>query len=380
MTIRSPQFSAAVQATTDNESNLDELEEIPPEDITIAIFCALPYEAVAVKYSLDEEFSCRPKTSGPKKYVYSFGRLGNHKIVIARPHQMGTVKAAQCAATVSQQFHNVRFALMVGIGAGIPNLPTHDIRLGDIAVSIPRDNHPGVIQYDFGKYEKGGFVLKGSLDKPPPILINADGSIEEDEMMNRSPLRNFLKDIMKRSGFARPDTNDILFDQNFHHVNDGCDCSGCEASSEKKLAPRTVRRDKHPVVHRGLILSGSGVVKNPLDREQLRQDYRDAICYEMEAAGIMDEIPCLVIRGICDYADTHKQDGWHYYAATVAAAYCKTILSKVDYQDVEETSSMRYLLSKVVRGIQQNQRHALSINPPVKCREANQRKCYSKCS
>jgi nucleoside phosphorylase len=107
--------------------------------------------------------------------------------------------------------------------------------------------------------------------------------------------------------------------------------------------PRAERDTKagQPVVHRGLILSGGGVVKNPEDRDRLRRDHGDAICFEMEAAGIMDEIPCLVVRGICDYADTHKQDGWHHYAAAVAAAYGKAILLKIYGQDVEETKSMK---------------------------------------
>ncbi|KAE8342696.1 hypothetical protein BDV24DRAFT_162228 [Aspergillus arachidicola] len=96
-------------------------------------------------------------------------RASGHSLVIARPTQIGTVSAAQCAATVNQRFPNVRFALMVGIGAGIPNPPSRDIRLGDIAVSIPQHNHPGVIQYDFGKYEGDSFVLKVPLNKPPSI-------------------------------------------------------------------------------------------------------------------------------------------------------------------------------------------------------------------
>ncbi|KAE8395978.1 hypothetical protein BDV23DRAFT_178045 [Aspergillus alliaceus] len=70
----------------------------------------------------------------------------------------------------------------------------------------------------------------------------------------------------------------------------------------------------------------------------------------MEAAGIMDEIPCLVVRGICDYADTHKQDSWHYYAAAVAAAYCRALLCKVDSQEVEETRSMREVI-KDMKGL-----------------------------
>lgn len=94
------------------------------------------------------------------------------------------------------------------------------------------------------------------------------------------------------------------------------------------------------MVHRGLILSESGVVKNPEDRLRLLRGHADAICFEMEAAGIVDEIPCLVVRGICDYADTHKQDGWHYYAAAVAAAHGKAILLKIHGADLQAAESM----------------------------------------
>jgi hypothetical protein len=33
----------------------------------------------------------------------------------------------------------------------------------------------------------------------------------------------------------------------------------------------------------------------------------DVLCFDMEAAGLMDSFPCLVVRGICDYADSQKQ-------------------------------------------------------------------------
>ncbi|KAL2814774.1 purine and uridine phosphorylase [Aspergillus granulosus] len=326
------------------------LKEISPNSITIAIFSALTYEAVAVECMLDEEYECCPKALGPIKYVYSFGRIEKHKVVIAQPHQMGTVAAAHCATAVSQQFPNVRFALMVGIGAGIPNPPKHDIRLGDIAVSSPQDAHAGVMQYDFGKYELDGFVLKGCLNKPPPILTSADKWLEREELKGRNPLREALGRITRDPKFSRPNTADVLFDDKFHHLNNGSDCGACEAAEEKLVVSRTPRPDKQPIIHRGLILSGNGVVKNPRDRDHLRR-YADAICYEMEAAGIMDEIPCLIVRGVCDYADTHKQDGWHYYAAAVAAAYCRTLLCKIDSQGVEETESR--VLIQTTKNIQQ---------------------------
>ncbi|RYP21593.1 hypothetical protein DL767_009233 [Monosporascus sp. MG133] len=46
----------------------------------------------------------------------------------------------------------------------------------------------------------------------------------------------------------------------------------------------------------------------------------------MEAAGLMNDFPCLVMRGICDYGDSHKNDGWQRYAAAAAAAYAKEFL------------------------------------------------------
>ncbi|KAL2783949.1 hypothetical protein BJX66DRAFT_330305 [Aspergillus keveii] len=284
-------------------SSSDTSKEISAESITIAIFCALVYEAVAVEQMLDEEYTCHPEAIGQINYVYSFGRINEHRIVIAQPHQVGTVVAAQCATAVSHQFSNIRFALM--------------------------DSHAGVIQYDFGKYEQEGFVLKGCLNKPPSILISADKWLAREELKDRRPLERALERITKIPRFSRPNTDDILFDDKFHHINKGSGCEDCETSNEKLVMHRPNRQNMQPVVHRGLILSGNGVIKNPRDRDYL-QRYTDAICFEMEAAGIMDEISCLIVRGICDYADTHKQDGWHFYAAAVAAAYCRTLLCKID--------------------------------------------------
>ncbi|OLN92294.1 Kinesin light chain 1 [Colletotrichum chlorophyti] len=45
----------------------------------------------------------------------------------------------------------------------------------------------------------------------------------------------------------------------------------------------------------------------------------------MEAAGAIADFPCLVVRGISDYCDSHKNDQWHGYAAAVAAAYARQL-------------------------------------------------------
>jgi nucleoside phosphorylase len=61
----------------------------------------------------------------------------------------------------------------------------------------------------------------------------------------------------------------------------------------------------------------------------------DVLCFEMEAAGLSNHFPCVVIRGICDYADSHKNHQWQGYAAMVAAAYAKDLLLCIPPNHVE---------------------------------------------
>jgi nucleoside phosphorylase len=65
----------------------------------------------------------------------------------------------------------------------------------------------------------------------------------------------------------------------------------------------------------------------------------------MEAAGLMDNFPCIVIRGICDHADSQKNDSWQEYAATTAAACAKELLEYVQPNDVEQELSVKDVLA-----------------------------------
>ncbi|KAL2836058.1 hypothetical protein BJX68DRAFT_42947 [Aspergillus pseudodeflectus] len=50
------------------------------------------------------------------------------------------------------------------------------------------------------------------------------------------------------------------------------------------------------------------------------------IGFEMEGAGVWDNISCLIIKGVCDYADSHKNKAWQVYAAATGAATAKAFL------------------------------------------------------
>jgi nucleoside phosphorylase len=113
-------------------------------------------------------------------------------------------------------------------------------------------------------------------------------------------------------------------------------CDDCDLT---RTIPRPARRSPDvPKVHYGVIVSSNTFVKSATQREYLRMEVGDdCICLEMEAAGLLNSFPCLVIRGISDYADSHKNNGWHAYAAATAAAYAKELLGFVDNRDLAQT-------------------------------------------
>ncbi|KAI9923967.1 hypothetical protein MW887_007425 [Aspergillus wentii] len=290
----------------------------------------------AAKVMLDKP---HPKLSQPRHdhNAYTLGEIGGHNIVIAcLPNGVyGTTSAAIVADQMLSTFHSIRFGLMVGIGGGVP-MP-NDIRLGDIVVSKPTGQLGGVVQYDYGKtVASGRFERTGSLSKPPQVILTALANLEANHMIDEPQFPTYLSDVMKRntrlqSKFGTPgQEEDQLFESTYDHEESYSDCSKCHKS---KLIHRKLRSQSQ--IHYGLVASGNQVMKHGQTRDKLAQEH-GILCFEMEAAGLMDHFPCLVIRGICDYSDSHKNKQWQGYAAMVAAAYAKELLSETSVTKTEK--------------------------------------------
>jgi hypothetical protein len=128
--------------------------------------------------------------------------------------------------------------------------------------------------------------------------------------------------------FSRPDKY-WLFQASYDHKGKSADCSRCDPD---QLVRRTTRETKEPVIHYGLIASGNQVMKSATTRDAVAREL-NILCFEMEAAGLMDQLPCLVIRGVCDYCDSHKHKQWQGYAALTTAAYIRVLLGVVPLYD-----------------------------------------------
>lgn len=317
---------------------------------------------------LDEEHQRPPDFAQPRQdtNVYTWGNIGIHNVVIATlpAGEYGTTSASNVATTLLMSFPEVRFGLMVGIGAGVPR-PGKDIRLGDVVVSEPKGTSGGVVQYDFVKaiqdvvnVLQGGRLQRiGMLNKPPTVLLNAVSALKKQHEMRRyTRIPEFLQDMVKRfpgMGEQEPESpayiyqeahNDRLFEASYGHAGDGDCASICDLS---RIKSRTPRPSNDPKIHYGVIASGNTLVKNATTREVLaRQTGEDCICFEMEAAGLMNTFPCLVIRGICDYADSHKNDTWQRYAAATAAACARELFPHIPAQELSSSKPAQDVLTQ----------------------------------
>ncbi|OQD99022.1 hypothetical protein PENVUL_c066G05161, partial [Penicillium vulpinum] len=191
------------------------------------------------------------------------------------------------------------------------------------------------------------FERKGFLEAPPTALLNAARELAvRRQRVDDDPIWGNLGRIqtsrrrLRRFKFPGA-VNDHLYPSNYTHGQQGipCEDSGCDPK-QRIERPTDEEDDSFIVVHRGTIASGELVIKDAKKRDDMAQEY-GVLCFEMEAAGALTDFPCMVIRGISDYCDSHKNDQWHGYAAAVAAAYARQLFFHMSIEEVQRNSNPR---------------------------------------
>lgn len=286
------------------------MKKLKKEDYTIAWICALPDpEWKASRLLLDEEHE-DADLGHNAQHQYVYGRMGRHNLVMGclPSTQIGIGAAASLTAAMVATFPNLKYGLLVGIGGGVPGAQ-HDIRLGDVVVSHPNpvSQDGGVVQYDQGKAIFGGQIQStGLLNLPPYAILSAISKIRSSPSTHE--FEAYLSKLTSFSPFARPTRPDVLL---------------------STILERPQRANDRPVVHYGRIATGNLVIKDASTRDQLSKKHGGVLCFEMEAAGLLNQLPCMVVRGICDYCDEHKNKDWQAYAAATAAAWTRMLLEQM---------------------------------------------------
>ncbi|KAF5001729.1 hypothetical protein FDECE_10862 [Fusarium decemcellulare] len=319
--------------TTTQRSHADRTVILDPSNYKVAWIAPLEIEARAAMCLLDERHRGRFPVNRGDDYVFQAGAMGGHNIIIATlpaGQEYGTGSAAALAGQVKKFFSNLWFGLLVGVAAGLPDLPARDIRLGDVLVGLPVGESAGLVPYDLGKETEDGFQplrLGHSLAMTEPIVRAAIGSIKLQAPNDSEiflPYYEKIRDCEHATGtFADPgQDDDILY------------LAGQEEAAER---PRRSSSRRTRVWY-GPIGSGDKLLKNAEKRNELRDRY-GIIGLEMEAAGTMNRIPVGVIRGVCDYGDRHKNKNWQPYAAAMAASYARALLDEIPSSDASRAST-----------------------------------------
>lgn len=326
-----------------------------PDAYTVGWICAVEAELVAAQLFLDEEHDAPDELPVNDNNSYTLGRIGNHLVVIAAlPHwQYGLVTAAEVAKDMARSFPNVRIGLMVGIGGGAPS-QKQDIRLGDVVVSSPGYGSGGVFQYDYGKsIQDKSLTVTGNLNQPPQFMLTTMSTLKARYARYGNGIEKAINSLLEkearlRAKYQRPDAStDRLYHSSFKHA--GSDEESCESTcgdDDSNLISRAQRAEDqdNPAIHYGLIASANRLMKDAFIRDKLSAE-KDVLCFEMEAAGLMNHFPCVVIRGICDYSDSHKNVRWQGYAAMAAAAYAKDFLNRIAPSKVEAEKRISAILA-----------------------------------
>lgn len=316
---------------------------VPPgcHDFRVAIMCALPLEATAVAALFEEKWDASELNKEPNDpNAYSIGPIGRHSVVLVHMPRMGKVPSASVAAHLRRTFPSLGLVLMVGICGGVPFGAGEQRMLGDVVIS------EGIVQYDMGKQlvdryvkvlppQQPGFSISSVLKKLQTLQERK--RLEENSFKNLQRLQHeaelegsaeypgrewdkvFRPDYLHRhrgTSICVECSVDKVCDES---VKMACDELGCSEQGLETMFIST--RDSHrPAVHFGLIASGDTVVRSGKFRDGIAKQ-TNAIAFEMEGAGMCTEFPnFVVIKSICDYADSHKNKKFQGYAAATAAA------------------------------------------------------------
>lgn len=331
-------------------------------DFKIAIICSQSLSVSAVEALFDARWNDVDYGKAPgDPNVYTTGRVGHHNVVVTQMPGTGKCIAASVSSSFRTSYSNIQLALVVGLCGGVPFVKEEEkeeeIVLGDVVIS------EAVVQYDLGRRFPDRFIRKDSirdnLGRPSAeirsFLVKLKTRRSQKRLLNS--MSQYLAALHDKPGMAYPGMDKAkLFDSSYPHkhqdlptcdlctdcrqrrypvyhgaLRSPCEKLNCDESMlllrSRNIAVSEDQEPPNPVVHFGLFASGDTVVQSSQDRDQIASR-EGVIAFETEGAGVWDNFPCVLIKGVCNYADSHGSKEWHNYASATAVACTKAFLEQ----------------------------------------------------
>ncbi|MDY6854520.1 MAG: hypothetical protein SWO11_07400 [Thermodesulfobacteriota bacterium] len=280
------------------ESHIPVKNDKSSDSVDIVIITALLKEQDAVLRHLDstERIQSKNRVYYKGEIPHSQGADSYSVVVLSLPG-MGNVQAA-IATSQAITVWNPTHVILVGITAGLKEKDLHwDSRwLGDILVAEQ------IVGYEPGK------VIDGKTNRRYEVVRPAFNLIESARNL---PVENWVL-----SGkMPRPD------------------------GSSSRIIPK---------VHFGVVASGEKVIADNDFAQELKTHWSKLAGIEMESYGTAlaayqaDSAPgMLMVKGICDWADSDKNDAWQEYAADISGAFIIACLKQSPFESSQREQAAR---------------------------------------
>lgn len=366
------------------------------DEFEVALVCSLPLEYDAVSLLFDQFWDENGDQYGRAigdPNTYTTGRFGKFDVVLVLLPNTGKISAASATASLRSSYPGLRLVILTGICGAVPSSDGGDeILLGDVIISKT------LIQYDYGRQYPDNFVAKDttedSLGRPDKnirsLVAVLETARERERVKERVAVlleqiqdlaakkpRRFKSDTYQYPGAA----SDKLFESSYRHKHHNspkclceqfheysdpvceesrdlpCDVLGCD---DGHVIPRqrleTNRQQEQqgsskevqvPSVFIGRFGSGDKMLKSGEHRDWIAKRY-GVLAFEMEGAGVWDELPCIIVKGVCNYADSHTNNRWHNFAAATAASVAKSLVERYTKTDKSAMIQIKEQVKKMM--------------------------------
>ncbi|KAL3457930.1 hypothetical protein BJX64DRAFT_302340 [Aspergillus heterothallicus] len=270
--------------------------------------------------------------------------MGDQHVVLFCLANIGKADAALAAGVFRMSYPNIRHILVVGVCGAVPSHGTKDIYLSDVVIG------KGLMIYDSGRCTPSGFEPRHKSPREPDIEVaHLHRHLELNEGLAgfRTMFTQNLSQLPEDQWRLPVGSPDITYDTNCIHKHRGVDLEyncrlpdkicddAAKATCETLGCDKSATRSRHrggpypqPQFHFGIIGTADSVMRSAKDRDELARKY-NTITFEMEGSGasVLNNLTsCIVVKGVCDYADSHKHKRWQEFAAATGAAAAKSLI------------------------------------------------------
>ncbi|KAJ4855399.1 NACHT domain-containing protein [Trichoderma breve] len=347
------------------------------DEFEIAIVCTRALEYDAVCFLLDGFWDMDGDPFGRARgdlNTYTTGYMGKYNIVVVLLCNSGKANAASTSASLRSSYPCIELLLLTGICEGVPDANEEELLLGDVIISET------VIQYD--------------LSSPFHHALKRRSTLEDRQGRANNNIRKFIANFKTEMGLQRLEEKatlhleqiqslvseakyrqrhkgatymypgfetDILFESTHCHRhynssqlcdearNLDCEQTGCGLRTLKhrdRLHQKSLLELKAaqiPSIFFGRFGSGDTAFNSGVHRDSLAKTH-GIIAFEMEGAGIWDELPCIIVKGVSDYGDGHKTRKWaewQNFAAATSASVARALIERYPQTDKSPVTELK---------------------------------------